>query len=111
MDFLDRIVAAVVILTFLCLPFPEIIHAKQRYSVAQETAPSKITRNSPEYLVTPEEPIPLTEEKSYLKTILAVAGGVLLLGGVALALGGGGGGGGSGGDSSSSGSGSVSVGW
>jgi len=108
MSICNRIIATVVILTFLCLPFPWIIHAKQIYHIAQETAPSKITRNSPEYLVTPEEPIPLTEEKSHLTTILAVGGGILVAGGLALALGGGGGGGGSSGDSSS---GSVSVGW
>ena len=110
MSILNRIVAAVVVLAILCLPFPKIIHAKQGYRFAQKTAPTKITKNPPQYLATPEEQIPLKEEKSYLMTILAVGGGVLLLGGLAaLALGGGGGGGGS--SSGDSSSGSVSVGW
>jgi len=111
MDVFKRIVAAVVILTFLCLPFPKIIHAKQKYRFAQETASTKISENPPEYLATPEERIPLEEEKSYLTTILAVLGGVILLGGLAALAGGGGGGGGSSDDKDDKDTGTVSVGW
>ncbi len=113
MDVFKRIVAAVVILTFLCLPFPKMIHAKQSYWLAQETEPTKITQNAPEYLATPEQQMPLEEEKSYFKAILAVLGGVILVGGLAAMAGGGGGGGGGGGNGGDDGggTGSVSVGW
>lgn len=113
MDVLKRIVAAVVILTFLCLTFPQMIQAKQSYWLAQETAPTKITQNAPEYLATPEQQMPLEEKKSYFKTIFAVLGGLVLVGGLAAMAGGGGGGGGDGGggDGDGGGTGSVSVGW
>ena len=110
MDVFKRIVAAVVILTFLCLTFPKMIQAKQNYWLAQETAPTKITKNPPEYLATPEKQIPLEEEKTYFKAILAVLGGLILVGGLAAMAGGGGGGGGSGGDGGGD-DGGVTVGW
>lgn len=91
-----------ILLTLNLYLFPAVTFAEEERLFAE------VTKHPPEFLSTPEEPIPTVKGKKtsgWTWIILAV-----LVGGVAAAAAGGGGGGGGDGDGGSS-TGSVTVGW
>jgi hypothetical protein len=94
-----------IILVFLFAQLPTPVLAGENQSAPFQES-TRITKNSPRVLTTPEERIPTEKTKTSTKVALGVLGTALIVGVVAAFAGGGGGS-----DSSGPAPGSVSVGW
>ncbi len=97
MRFFKKILSGVLILTLLCLYFPQIGLAGQSRLIAKANTATNITINKPEILSLPEEDIPIEKigeaiEGKKKKWGWYVLAGVALVGLIAAAGGGGGGG-------------------
>jgi len=96
MRFFKKILSGVLILSLLCLYFPQIGLAGQSRLIAKANTATTITKHKPEILSLPEEDIPIEKvseavegkKKKWGWYVLAT---VVLIGGIAAAGGGGGG--------------------
>jgi hypothetical protein len=114
MRFFKKPLIGVLVLSLLCLYFPQIGLAGQSRLLAKANTATNITENKPEILSLPEEDIPIEKveeavEGKKKKWLWYVLAGVAVVGLIAAAGGGGGGGdgGGGGGDDT----GNVTVSW
>ncbi|UCH22046.1 MAG: hypothetical protein JSU83_01960 [Deltaproteobacteria bacterium] len=89
-----KILSGVLILSLLCLYFPQIGLAGQNRLLAKANTATTITEHKPEILTLPEEKIPLeaAAEPKTKKWVWYVLAGVTVVGLIAAAGGGGGGG-------------------
>ena len=111
MRYFKKIFVFLLCISVLALQMPGAASAKYYLSA---TKPTKVSKNPPQIMATPEEAIPLVEapkseeKKSNKGMIWGLVGLVAIIGAVAAAAGGGGGGGGGKGGS---GEGGIKVGW